>query len=617
MQSSFREDIQGLRALAVLSVVIYHLSPKSLVGGFIGVDIFFVISGYLIIGQICAKLETSTFSLSEFYVKRFKRLFPAYFVVAASTSVFAFFYFLPGEFENYSLSLLFSSLYVSNFYFYSKSGYFDAELQGSPLLHTWSLSVEEQFYAIFPIVLLVSFSFFYRYRQLVLLLLGAISLVICILLSNSDISFAFFSSVTRFWQFIVGGLAALATPKLKVAKPIGDLVTAVSGLMLVGCVLFMTHENFPGVKSIIPTVLTAIVLLSCPTNGLIYRICSFKWIGFFGNTSYSVYLWHWPVIIFYPLIVSSSASKTNYLLMFTISVALGTLSYYLVENRVRKSALSKVSVWGATIVLTSLLIVFVHVSTIFHSDSFSDKQKKYESFLTYQASHYRQEQCFLTSGAKGFEDYDKQICVVPKADKNNIVLIGDSHAAHWYAALAGVTDEDETLSQITASGCKPLLNTIGEQRCVELLNWAFSEELYARNFSTVVISARWLPEDVDSLVDTVTELRSRGLDILVMGPIIEYEQALPRLLATVESSDELAKRRRYDYVKALDEKIKTALSGMSVEYISVVDGMCESDSECITTLNGSPIQFDYGHLTQEGADHVLRFLNFKNEIESR
>ena len=157
MASNFRADIQGLRALAVLSVVIYHISPKHLIGGFIGVDIFFVISGHLIIGQICKRLSSGSFSISDFYVKRFKRLFPAYITVAAITSLFAFFFFLPSEFKGYSISLIYSSFYLSNFYFYSKSGYFDSELQGNPLLHTWSLSVEEQFYILFPIIFLLLF----------------------------------------------------------------------------------------------------------------------------------------------------------------------------------------------------------------------------------------------------------------------------------------------------------------------------------------------------------------------------------------------------------------------------------------------------------------------------
>lgn len=144
--TQLRLDIQGLRAIAVLSVVLFHISPEHLSGGFLGVDVFFVISGFLIIGQIWRAQQRNSFSFKTFYIKRFKRLLPALFTVLIVSTIFAYFLLLPGEFKGFTTSVVSSLFYFSNFWFYTKSGYFDAELQSAPLLHTWSLSVEEQFY---------------------------------------------------------------------------------------------------------------------------------------------------------------------------------------------------------------------------------------------------------------------------------------------------------------------------------------------------------------------------------------------------------------------------------------------------------------------------------------
>lgn len=338
---TFREDIQGLRALAVLSVVIYHISPHHLPGGFIGVDIFFVISGYLIMGQIYNKIQQNAFSFSSFYVKRFKRLFPAFFATVSVSSFFAFLYFLPGEFSKYAWSLISSCLYVSNFYFYTKSGYFDSELQGSPLLHTWSLSVEEQFYAFMPAIMILAYGAYKKFSIAILSALGVLSFIGCVYLTHSDVSFAFFASFTRFWQFILGGAIAIYGLHLKKHRTLCELIAFIGVVILLASCVFLTHDEFPGIKAVIPTLATVAVLAFSRKGLFIYRLLSIKPAEFIGNISYSLYLWHWPVIIFYQLHFETELKALDKVIVLVCSILLGVLSYYFVEQRFRRSKNNK------------------------------------------------------------------------------------------------------------------------------------------------------------------------------------------------------------------------------------------------------------------------------------
>ncbi|AMJ94142.1 lipopolysaccharide modification acyltransferase [Alteromonas stellipolaris] len=613
-KSKFRADIQGLRALAVLSVVIYHISPFHLPGGFIGVDVFFVISGYLIIGQIYKKVLDNRFEFKEFYVKRFKRLFPAYFVTIAISSIFAFIYFLPGEFQNYTWSLVSSCLYVSNFYFYTKSGYFDSELQGSPLLHTWSLSVEEQFYAIVPILLVACYKFFHKKSILALILVGVVSFILCIYLSNTNISFAFFSSITRFWQFILGGLVSIYTLQLTKQKAIPEIVSIASLITLIACCFFMSHDDFPGFKALIPTLATTLLLAFSNRTLLTYKLLAIKPAKFFGDISYSLYLWHWPVIIFYSLHFERELTAIDKIAVFGISIILGVVSYYFIEERFRRSTNSKSNTFLRVAVLSSAVCAASFAFTQVNDFRFTEQQRNYEQFmLNYKADNFRPGICFLTKQQPDISYYKKDLCIAQSDSKENIVLLGDSHAAHWYSAIKeAINNETQTLTQITASGCKPTLDYKGEARCTELMKWAFSDVLYSESYDKVIISARWDLNDLKPLLETIKNLESRGLTIVVLGPILEYSQPLPRLLAQPNSKEKIMNSSMYDSIAKIDSKFSNALTIEGVEYFSILKTICTDKSKCITVSQNSPIQFDYGHLTTKGAELVL----FKSGIAS-
>lgn len=605
--SSFRADIQGLRALAVLSVVIYHISPSHLPGGFIGVDIFFVISGYLIIGQIYKKVLENRFAFKEFYVKRFKRLFPAYFATIAISSIFAFIYFLPGEFQNYTWSLISSCLYISNFYFYTKSGYFDSELQGSPLLHTWSLSVEEQFYALVPVLLVVCYKFFHKKSVVALILMGVISFILCVHLSNTNISFAFFSSITRFWQFILGGLVSVYTLQLTKQKAISEIVSMGSLITLVACCFFMSHDDFPGFKALVPTLATILLLAFSSRSLLTYKLLAIKPAKFCGDISYSLYLWHWPFIIFYSLHFERDLTAIDKVAVFGLSTVLGIASYYFIEERFRKSNAAEGNTFLRVAALSTAVCAVSFAFTQVNDYRFTAQQKNYEQFmLNYKADNFRPGICFLTKQQPDISYYKKDLCLTRSDSKENIVLLGDSHAAHWYSALNEVIDsETQTLTQITASGCKPTIDFKGEERCTALVKWAIDDILFSTSYDKVIISARWRMNDLDPLLETVKKLKGRGLKVVVLGPIIEYSQSLPRILAQLNATEKLLNTRNYNEIAKVDNKFSSALENEDIVYYSVLHAMCRDERHCLTLQSGMPIQFDYGHLTSGGAKLIL------------
>lgn len=603
---TFREDIQGLRALAVLSVVIYHISPFHLPGGFVGVDIFFVISGYLIIGQIYQNLIHNSFDFRNFYVKRFQRLFPTFFVTTLVTTIFSLFFFLPGEFHNYSRSLISAFLYISNFYFYAKSGYFDTELQNSPLLHTWSLSVEEQFYAIIPGLLLLSYRFLKDRALLMLALIGVISFVLCFYLSQININLAFFSSFTRFWQFIIGGLVAIFIGQNFRQGKASELLSVFSLLVLVSCFFFMSHDDFPGLKAIIPTFATATLLAFSKSSQFTYKLLTISPAKFFGDISYSLYLWHWPVIVFYSLYFEADLTATHKISILLISIFLAIISYHYIENYFRNRSKDQINIFLKVSALSILMCATTFSMSLINTNRFTKQQQEYEEFMqSFNDDYFRKGECFLTTQHPDISFFKIDTCITAEKGKENIVLIGDSHAAHWYSAMNELIGKNQTLSQITASGCKPLLNTQGEKWCTDLMMLAFEDVLIKGNVDTVILSARWKKKHLDLLLRTIEELQAKKIEVVVLGPIIEYSQPLPRLLALSDDVLDVNSSSKYDKISEIDAEFKSAVSSKLVKYFSILETACPHNDSCITLVDGKPLQFDYGHLTENGARLLL------------
>lgn len=620
--SNYRWDIQGLRAIAVLAVVIFHINPLLLPGGYIGVDIFFVISGYLILGFVWRDLKRGQFRLLTFYTKRVYRLFPALFVVVVLSSVAAYFILLPNENEIYLKSMVSTLFYFSNFYFYTEANYFNDAMGYYPLLHTWSLSVEEQFYMLFPLLLILIFTKSKKYLFPFLLLIGFASLALSQWYVNTDASFAFFASPTRFFQFIIGGLIAIYLQDHHAPRR-GSDVGVILGMGIIFYTLYFYTEKtlFPGVNALLPSLGAGLVIYF----GINVRYVKFflenKLMYLLGNASYSIYLWHWPLLVFYKLKFSPNLSITEQVTLLLVSIVLGIVSWYFVENKFRKNRLSSLTVKPILYVFgVSLLFVGSNIIVFKYLPSKTLRyQEKASAYLKHNTSDFRAGTCFLTSKYNDVKFYDKEECVAYKKGKKNYLLLGDSHAAHYYSALATLLKDDETLTQVTTSGCNPLLPYSGAKRCVGLNKWAYEKLIQEKHFDVILLSALWFNIHKNNFQYSLKELAKHTDKLVVFGPSLSYTQPLPRLLLKLkkdEDSTQIYQRASlYKKLSLIDKRLRSYASMDKVEYISILDTLCNENGCRAITPDGTPIIFDDSHLTHEGAQYILK--QIEDEIFDR
>lgn len=333
----YRPDIDGLRSVAVLSVILFHINNTLLPGGFVGVDIFFVISGFLITGIIADGISTDSFSMVRFYSRRVRRIFPALFLVLFFSLLFAVVTFEPATYERFIRELRYAALQISNFVFSRETGYFDAANETSPLLHTWSLGVEEQFYLIWPLLLLFLHRFLKNRRAQTLFVLSCISFIYSDHVASSAPQIAFYMLPSRAWELGLGGMLAVAAAPVCKSGRLNNFI-AFLGLLLVLTSVFLLNDSytFPG-RWALPAVVGAVLLICSGTsrNTVLYRVLSMKPFVFTGKISYSLYLWHWPIIVFYKELVAPDISFTAGLVILLLTLILSLLSYFLVEKPCR------------------------------------------------------------------------------------------------------------------------------------------------------------------------------------------------------------------------------------------------------------------------------------------
>lgn len=599
----------------MLAVLGFHVIPWRFPGGYIGVDIFFVISGFLITRILWRDLEEQKFSLSNFYAKRIRRLFPALLFLLAVCGLLILFVGLPNEISTYGMGAIAAAFYVSNHYFLSRSDYFDEGLESDPLLHTWSLSVEEQFYLVFPLLLLLIFRVNKKHAGIWLFVVAALSLLLSELLLEEHRSTSFFIAPSRFWQFLAGSMLAIMPLKSKLPSALMDVLNLVGlSALLWGIWAFSDQTLFPGFSALLPTLGTVLVIFAGQQEGLItFRLLANPVTRFFSNISYSLYLWHWPLIVFYKLqLVPQPASEDRYLLI-ALSIVLGYLSWRFVERPFRhielKNRARSVITAGA---VASALVAIFGAALVFSEGGkqrFTDEQLSYLEYLSYDADpFYRTDECFMTSRTEGVRDFRRDICVNFNVEKPNVLIVGDSHSAQYVAAFKESIDAVE-FSQVNASGCRPLVSYKGEKRCTEMTRLAFEDIANQYKFDAIIIAGRWESEDMDAIHETVNYLSQKTTNVIVLGPIIEYRQALPRLLVRYGGDEDALKNARtYKRIEALDHRMRSLLELSSTEYYSILQTMCTGNDCLLFSKDGSPIQFDASHLTHTGALDVVKAL---------
>ena len=623
----YRADLDGARAVAVLSVILYHLDTELLPGGFLGVDIFFVLSGYFITRQITGLIAREEFRLIDFFDRRIRRLFPALFLMLFTTSIAACFLLLPEDLVRYSWTLLGAVFSTSNFVFWNLSGYFSAEAQFEPLLHTWSLGVEEQFYLLFPAMILLVNKFATRGLVPLILLAVASSFLLSLYTSPRYVSASFFLLPTRAWELGLGVILALnflRSPRNRLEREIAALI----GLAAVcGSILLLNNTySMPGPWAA-PACIGASLLIWAGVGArkdqlpVANRILSFRPIVFIGLLSYSLYLWHWPIFSLAAYTSLEALSGWQKIALVALTFGVSCLSWKFVETPMRSGK----RVWptirdrylGSGLAMATCAIL---ATTITGSQGLPQRlERKVVEFSSARNDFSPvRDRCH----ASGFADMPfDQTCTFGPENAPGLILFGDSHGselAYSFGKKAEKTGEFR-VRQLTGSLCPPSIGFKHWRRpdCDQ------NTELWLRGIEaeephTIVIVAfymRW-HEDLslrdlfwDGLDQTITRLSMQGHRVILLDGVPQHKYtSLPVLMARRErfqnDPDAYTFERGDETLKEVDNRLTRLSEKHGVEYYPLVDTICGTASRCNGAFRGKPIYFDDQHITVSVADHL-------------
>lgn len=467
MSLQYRPEIDGLRALAVLPVIFFHAGFSLFSGGFIGVDIFFVISGYLITSLILKEISEERFRITNFYARRARRILPALFFVILICIPFAVFWLSPQDLRDFGQSLFAVALFISNYLFWYESGYFETASELKPLLHTWSLAVEEQYYILFPIFMVL----IWKLRKIHILIIFSLLFLSSLLFAHWSAynfsSFGFFSLLSRGWELILGVFCAYYLfYKKNPTNPKFDQFLSIAGLLLIILSIFLFNERtpFPSLYTLIPTIGVVMIILSTNRKVILNKILSSKVFVGIGLISYSAYLWHQPILAFARHRSYNELSFTLLIFLIFLALFLAFLSWYFVEkpfrdlNRITNRQVYFFSISG--ILLISLFGLYLY---FFTKDIDTVQTSKFNLNLPtkYMGIEIEGKNCSFPKLNQGESSRGEDVCVL-KGNNNisdsNYLIVGDSHARVLSEAFYNNIDQYSSLTDLTASGCPFLID---------------------------------------------------------------------------------------------------------------------------------------------------------------
>ncbi len=650
---NYRPDIDGLRAVAVLSILSFHAFPSWMKGGFIGVDVFFVISGFLISTIIFEALDRGTFSFTAFYARRIRRIFPALILVLVVSYALGWFLLLVDEYKQLGKHIAAGTGFISNFVMWRETGYFDNSAETKPLLHLWSLGVEEQFYIVWPLLLWLAWKWKFN-----LLTITVIVAIVSFYLNLNGVSkdpvATFYSPQTRFWELLCGSLLAWASIykkdapadiKKKVVGWVGydiyrhipevngkirDNVFSWFGLFLLayGFCHINEHIPFPGQWAIVP-VLGSVSIISAGANAWVNRnLLSNKVAVWFGLISFPLYLWHWPLLSFVKIIESESPSRAIRIAIGVLSIVLAWLTYNFLERPIRLQGSSKANV--ALLVLTTLFIGIVGFLT-YKNHGISPRstslikggERKLLKYDFIVASHpnyieqmtadrqvaIRAPYCQFNNPDQTFDAYRLGIsdCLKIVSDKKNVLIIGDSHAADLYVALKE-THHHLNLLQVTGAGCMAIRSRYRDKDdpCRRLIDYGI-EFAKKNKLDYVLLASRW-PNDFSGLVLELDALKEAGQRVILMGPPVEFKKDVNKFLSRRSGDDGLVRLspRFINREKiTLNERMAEFAKKNNVPFVDRISLFCDIQRVCnLVADNGELYIWDYGHLSRTGAKYL-------------
>jgi peptidoglycan/LPS O-acetylase OafA/YrhL len=626
MTLRYRPDIDYLRAIAVLAVVASHWGIRHFAGGYVGVDVFFVISGYLITRMIYTDAVSGDFSFISFYERRIRRILPALYLMVVATWIVSLILLSPNDLVNFSKSIKAVVTFTSNILFRRESGYFDLPSADRPLLHTWSLSVEEQFYLVFPafIFLLVKWA---PGREFIWFSLVALfSLGFSIWEVRFSPTAAFYLAPTRAWEFLLGSIlavGAVACPTGNVAKNVAASVGL--ALILFSILVYTETTPFPGINAIAPCLGSALFIWAY--SGVQERKPSgvgSAVLAFFGRISYSLYLWHWPVLVFARYFTGiDSFTTAQKALMIGGTICISYLSFRYIEQPVRRRAIvvSRSALFASAGIASVLLYICGVAGQVFEGfpqrlDANAAKMAEYADYKF--AKIYRLGSCFITPDQK-FAELKIDECTPTADGAKNVLVWGDSLAAHYVYGLQQVSAKaDISIWQATAGACPPIFDfdDFYNPNC-RAFNDGVRSIIESKMPDAVIMSAAWAQyidhygydEVFGALRKTILHLNKLGITIFLFGPSIEYTQSLPTLLSKFAwagvdrfNSGKYLNHKIFD----VDDRMNSEFSHFAgVHFLSILKAVCLADQCPALVGDEVPMQWGINHVTAPGSVFIM------------
>jgi peptidoglycan/LPS O-acetylase OafA/YrhL len=635
----YRPDIDGLRAIAVLSVVLYHLDIGPLTGGFVGVDIFFVISGFLITGIVQKEIESGLFRFQLFYERRVRRLFPALFLVLAATLVVGVNVLLPTDLLLLTKSLIATLFFGSNVFFWRTSGYFELGSEINPLLHTWSLAVEEQFYIVFPFVLLLIFQYARKHLRAVLVLGAVGSFAACIWIQGFYPGATFYLAPFRAWELLAGGILAVGVIPTPTNRWGREVFSACGlGLILYAIMNIKPGINFPGWEAGLPVLGSALIIYGgSGGKSITKKLLSLNSFVYVGLISYSLYLWHWPLIVYAKYLNGLENIGSKRYVILALAFVLASLSYHFVEKPFRRAG-SPAPAWHLFLraSVPSMILIVLSLGAI----TAAGIPSRFDAGVLAMDSERTPEIPFLNcSDYRESVSRGEEFCKIgdPSAQPT-VILWGDSHAialAPTVDALLRARFEPGWFAPMSA--CAPLFGVMNSHnwKCQEhnsrVLEWLKKKS----DVRTVIMFASWSsyssPTGMYTLSDmegrvgnrnvfphaiheTIRVLKEAGRDVWLIGPTPGAPSDAPlKLTMSLLFDSSVPKPKSLSEVRERDTYFYRAVSDVrNASLLHVVDPVpwfCDSDSCRYADDAGMPLYRDGGHLNTRGARFVQPFLS--------
>ena len=626
MASSRRNEIDFLRALSVLSVITFHIDKEIFPLGYLGVDLFFVISGYLITRNIIKSYQKNNFSFKQFYLKRIRRILPALLVVLLTTFILAIFILLVADAQKFSESILTTLLFISNFYFWITGGYFSSSDELKPLLHLWSLSVEEQFYLFFPLFLILVFKIFksLKVRLLCILITIAVSYWINIIfISKGHNDPIFFLFPARVWQFGIGAFFAFL-PNLKIKNIFYDSCYLTTAL---GLIIFNFNTTIRGLPAGTLLSLGAVMVLFKLQNekNVFFNFFNVKVLVYIGLISYSLYLWHWPIISFLKYISIGKISLLNIVLALFLTFSLATLSWKYVEQPFIKSLPTKqvlIYIFSSYFVLTLLSLI------VLTSKDFPSRYDKFSNNLAKAVgSTYH---CSIFDYRKYGYSYS---CIINKKTtrKPEIILFGNSHAHMYGWGLKEILIKKQRQGlSVPLNSCLPFADLNISKKCLLKAESYLNTIINDQNINTVIIGFTWYVDDlidldgkiiddtnyserIKSIDKLILKLNNKGKKVYLLGPIETPQQELASVLSRKIAFEKVENYNLSVKKEDFYSKYKVPLNYFSKKlkknFLLPHEILCDNKKCYFADKNGSYFS-DTNHLSFYGSSKMKSLFNF-------